>query len=146
MSRVTKVASIKTEPSRVLEYIANVKNHPAFISALKSVDNLQGENPKHIGESWDWTFVMGGIEVKGKAETAKYEEGKVYSFKTSSGINSTFTYSVAPEDGGTRLTMDVEYDIPKNVFAKAMDKAVIERLNNQEGDRAVENLQAILGA
>ena len=145
MSRVTKVASIKAEPSKVLEYIANVKNHPAFISALKAIDNLHGD-PKHVGEGWDFTFVMGGIEVKGKAETAKYEEGKVYSFKTTSGIDSTFTYSVAPEDGGTRLTMDVEYNIPQNVIAKMMDKAVVERLNDQEGDRAVENLQAILGA
>ena len=145
MSRVTKVASIKAEPSKVLEYIANVKNHPAFISALKSIENLHGD-PKHVGEGWDFTFVMGGIEVKGKAETAQYEEGKVYSFKTTSGIDSTFTYSVASENEGTRLTMDVEYDIPQNVIAKMMDKAVVERLNDQEGDRAVENLQAILGA
>ena len=145
MSRVTKVASIKAEPSKVLEYIANVKNHPAFISALKSIENLHG-NPKHVGEGWDFTFVMGGIEVKGKAETAKYEDGKVYSFRTTNGIDSTFTYSVAPEDGGTRITMDVDYSIPENVIAKMMDKAVVERLNDQEGDRAVENLQAILGA
>jgi hypothetical protein len=42
--------------------------------------------------------------------------------------------------------MDVEYEIPQNVVAKLLDKAVVERLNDQEGDRAVENLQAILGA
>lgn len=145
MSRVTKVVTIKAEAEKVLEYIADVKNHPAFISALKSVDNLKG-NPKHIGESWDWTFVMGGIEIKGKAETADYVEGKLYSFKTTTGIISTFTYSVEPEDSGTRLTMDVEYEVPQSVLGKMADKAIVERLNNQEGDRAVENLQAILGA
>lgn len=145
MSRVTKIVSIKVEPAKVIEYIANVKNHPAFISALKSVENLHGD-PKHAGDSWDWTFVMGGVEIKGRAETADYQEGKHYSFKTTGGIASTFGYTVEPEDGGTRLTMDVEYEIPQNVLAKALDKAVIERLNDQEGDRAVENLQAILGA
>ncbi len=144
MSRVTKVASIKAEPAKVIEYIANVKNHPAFISALKSIDNLNGD-PKHMGESWDWTFVMGGVEINGKAETADYVAGKHYSFKTTGGIVSAFSYSVEPEDGGARLTMDVNYEVPQNVLAKAMDKAVVERLNNQEGDRAVENLQAILG-
>ena len=145
MSRVTKVASIKADPEKVLAYIADVKNHPAFISALKSVDNLHGD-PKEIGEGWDFTFSMGGVEVKGKAETADYVEGKHYSFKTTTGIVSTFSYSVEPENGGTRLTMDVEYEIPQNVVAKLLDKAVVERLNDQEGDRAVENLQAILGA
>ena len=145
MSRITKVVSIKAEPDKVLEYIVDVKNHPAFISALKSVENLKG-NPKHVGESWDWTFVMGGVEIKGKAETAEYIEGKRYAFKNTDGIVSTFAYSVEPEDGGTRLTIDVEYEVPQNVLAKMMDKAVIERLNDQEGDRAAENLQAILGA
>ncbi|MSU45301.1 MAG: hypothetical protein EXS47_01595 [Candidatus Zambryskibacteria bacterium] len=144
MSRVTKIASVKADPEKVLSYIADVKNHPAFISALKSVDNLQGD-PKHIGESWDFTFSMGGVEVKGKAETADYVEGKHYSFKTTTGIVSTFSYSVEAENGGTRLTMDVDYEIPHNVVAKLLDSAVVERLNDQEGDRAVENLQAILG-
>jgi len=145
MSRITKVASIKAEPEKVLAYIADVKNHPAFISALKSVDNLHGDSKK-IGEGWDFTFSMGGVEIKGKAETADYVEGKRYSFKTTNGIISTFSYTVEPENGGTRLTMDVEYEIPENVVAKLLDKAIVERLNEQEGDRAVENLQAILGA
>ncbi len=143
MSRITKVVTIKADPTKVLEYIADVKNHPAFISALKSVDNLKGQS-KHVGEGWDWTFVMTGIEVKGKAETVKYDEGKQYSFKTSGGISSTFTYSVEPEDGGTRLTMDVEYEVPQNILGKIADKTVVERLNDNEGDRAAENLKAIL--
>jgi len=143
MSRVTKVVSIKADPSRVLEYIADVKNHPAFISALKSVDKLKGQS-KHVGESWDWTFVMAGLEIQGKAETAKYEEGKQYSFKTRGGLASTFTYTVEPENGGTRLTIDVEYEVPQNVLGKIADKAVVERLNEQEGERAAENLKAIL--
>lgn len=145
MSRITKVVSIKAGPEKVLAYIADVKNHPAFISALKSVENLHGDS-KNVGEAWDFTFSMGGVEIKGKAETAEYVAGKRYSFKTTNGVVSTFGYSVEPENDGTRLTMDVEYEIPDNVVAKMLDKAVIERLNDQEGDRAVDNLQAILGA
>lgn len=143
MPKVTKVASIKAKPQKVIDYIASVENHPAFISALKSVTNLKG-NPKHVGEGWDWTFVMAGVEIKGKAETADYVEGKRYAFKTTTGISSTFTYSVEAEAENTRLTMDVEYEIPNNVLAKALDAAVVERLNEQEGERAVENLKAIL--
>jgi len=144
MSRVTKVVSIKAEPKKVIEYIANVKNHPAFISALKSIDNLEGD-AKRVGQTWDWTFVMGGIEVKGKAQTVDYVKEKRYSFKTTTGIASTFAYGVEPESGGTRLTIDIEYEVPKNVLAKMLDKAVVERLNTQEAERAAENLQAILG-
>ena len=145
MPRITKVVNIKEQPAKVLSYITDVKNHPAFLSALKSVTNLKG-NPKDVGQSWDWTFVMGGVELKGRAETAAYIEGKNYSFKTTSGIVSTFSYSVAPAPEGTRLTVDVEYEVPNNVLGKIADKTVVERLNDQEGERAVQNLQAILGS
>jgi uncharacterized membrane protein len=143
MSKVIKTAFIKADSKKVLDYIHNVNNHPAFISALKSVENVSGDS-KQAGTNWEWTFVMGGVEVKGKAQTAEYVEGKRYSFKTTNGINSTFIYSVEPDSGGTKLTIEVDYEAPDNVLAKIMDKAVIERLNEQEGDRAAENLKAIL--
>lgn len=145
MSRVTKVVSIKADPAKVIEYISNVKNHPAFLSALKSVENISGD-PKQAGTSWDWTFMMGGVELKGKGETADYVSGKRYSFKTTSGIQSTFVYAVEPENDGSRLTMDVTYEAPNNVLSKIADKAVIERLNDEDGEKAVENLKAILGS
>jgi carbon monoxide dehydrogenase subunit G len=145
MSRVTKVVSIKADPAKVVEYISNVKNHPAFLSALKSVENISGD-PKQVGTSWDWTFMMGGVELKGKGETAEYTPGKSYSFKTTSGIDSTFVYAVEAENGGSRLTMDVTYEAPNNVLSKIADKTVIERLNDEEGEKTVENLKAILGS
>jgi carbon monoxide dehydrogenase subunit G len=145
MPRITKVVTIKEQPAKVLSYITDVKNHPAFLSALKSVTNLKGD-PMQVGQSWDWTFVMGGVEIKGRAETAAYTAGKNYSFKTTSGIVSTFSYSLESAPEGTRLTVDVDYEVPNNVLGKIADKAVVERLNDQEGDRAVQNLQAILGS
>jgi len=142
MSKITKVVSIKAEPSKVMAYIADVRNHPAFISALKSVENLEGD-PKHSA-TWDWTFVMAGVEIKGKSETGEYVEGQRYSFKTTTGIASTFTYGVAPEEGGSRLTIDIEYELPETVAAKVLDQSVVERLNEEEGERAADNLKAIL--
>ena len=143
MSRVTRVATIQAKPAKVLDYIADVEHHPAFISALKSVDHISGP-PRSVGTNWQWTFSMGGVELKGKAETTAYEQEKRYAFKTTGGIASTFTYTVESQDSGTRLTIDVVYDVPKNVLGKIADVAVIERLNSQEGDRAAENLKAIL--
>ena len=47
---------------------------------------------------------MGGVEFTGRAETVSYEAGKKYSFKTTSGIQSTFVYSCEPAGGQTRPT------------------------------------------
>ena len=142
MAKIIKSVHIKSDPHKVIDYISDVQHHPAFISALKWVDNLSGD-PKSNKTSWDWSFVMSGVELRGKAETVVYEAGKIYSFKTS-GTNSTFIYRVEPEDDGTLLTIEVEYELPESVLSKIADKAVVEHLNEEEANRAAENLKAIL--
>lgn len=143
MSHVTRIISIKSDPTKIMDYISRVSNHPAFISALKSIHDLEGDE-RVIGTSWSWTFTMGGVELNGKSETTEYQPGKIFAYKTSGEAESKFTYSVEAEADGSRLTMDVEYATPSGVLAKLADATVIERLNEQEADHAVENLKAIL--
>jgi ribosome-associated toxin RatA of RatAB toxin-antitoxin module len=142
MSRVAKSAIISNNPDRIMDYIADVKNHPAFIGPLKAVANLNGDSRKP-GTSWDWTFVMAGVEFSGRAETLSYEGGKKFTYRTTTGIQSTFTYSAEPEGKGVKVTVDVTYDVPSTLLSK-MQASVVEKLNDAEGVRAVENLKAIL--
>lgn len=142
MSQVSKSVIVNRPPADVIEYIADVDNHPAFIGPLKSVADISGD-PRTPGSSWTWSFILAGVELSGAAETVKYEPARVYSFRTTSGVRSTFVYSVEPADGGTRLNLDVEYDVPENVLGR-VEKPVLERLNDADGQRAVENLKAIL--
>ena len=142
MSRVAKSAVISNKADQIMNYIADVKNHPAFIGPLKSIANVNGD-PKQPGTSWDWTFVMAGVEFSGRAETVGYEGGKKFSYKTTTGVQSTFTYSAEPQSGGVKVTVDVTYEVPPTLLSK-MQMSVVEKLNEAEGSRAVENLKAIL--
>ena len=117
MSRVAKSAVINGKADQIMNYIADVKNHPAFIGPLKSVANINGDS-KTPGTSWDWTFVMAGVEFSGRAETVSYEGGKKFSFKTTTGVQSTFTYSAEPQGNGVKVTVDVTYDVPQSLVAK----------------------------
>jgi len=133
---------ITNKADRIIDYIADVKNHPAFLGPLKTISNVNGD-PKKVGTSWDWTFVMAGVEFSGRAETVRYESGKQFGFKTTTGIQSTFTYSAEPQGSGAKVSIDVTYDVPQSLLAK-MQAGVVEKLNDAEGARAVENLKTIL--
>jgi uncharacterized membrane protein len=142
MTRVAKSVVIKSKPARIMEYIADVNNHPAFIGSLKAVSSVRGD-PKKPGASWDWTFVMAGVEFSGKAETVAYVPGKEFSYRTTTGIQSTFSYSCEPANGGAKLSVEVSYKVPETLLAK-VQTALVEKLNDAEGARAVESLKAIL--
>lgn len=142
MSRVAKSAVINGDAEQIMNYIADVKNHPAFIGPLKSVANVNGD-PRQAGTSWDWTFVMGGMEFTGRAETVSYESGRTFSYRTTTGVLSTFTYRAEPQGTGVKVSVDVTYEVPATLLSK-MQATVVEKLNDAEGSRAVENLKAIL--
>src|SRR5258708_12936597 len=137
MAKVTRKFNVTRKPEAVIDYISDVENHPAFIPALKSVANIAGD-PKRKGTHWDWTFVMAGVEIKGKAETADYQAGKRYSFKTT-GIDSTFVYSVEAADGGTQVTADVVYDVPQSVPANIPDRTVVDPINEPHANPAPQS-------
>jgi len=73
----------------------------------------------------------------------KYESGKQFSFKTTTGIQSTFTYSAEPQGNGAKVSIDVTYDVPPSLLSK-MQAGVVEKVNEADGARAVENLKTIL--
>jgi len=142
VSRITKTVSIKTDPKSVMNYVADVRNHPAFIGPLKAVTNLSGPSSTS-GAKWDWTFIMAGIELTGRAELVEYVEGKRYKYKTTSGALSTFDYSVEQDGANTRLTMDVEYEVPASVLGK-LQAVVVEKLNDKAAEQATESIKVIL--
>lgn len=142
MSRVAQSLEVTCSPESLMEYIVDVTNHPAFIGPLKSVDNLSGD-VRQPGTSWDWVYSLAGIELSGKAETVRFLPGKEFVYKTTTGARSTFTYRADTSAGKTRLSFDVEYEVPQNMLGK-MQLSVFERLNDQESKRVVENLKALL--
>ena len=142
MSKVAQSLEVNCSAESLMEYIVDVTNHPAFIGPLKSVANVRGDVRKP-GTSWDWVYSLAGVELSGKAETVRFAAGKEFVYRTTTGAKSTFTYAAAPSGSKTRLSLNVEYEVPTNALGK-MKASVFEKLNDAEGKRVVENLKALL--
>jgi hypothetical protein len=61
---------------------------------------------------------MAGVEFSGRAGTVRFEAGKKFSYKTTTGVQSTFTYSAEPQGGGVKVTVDVTYEVPTTLRSK----------------------------
>jgi carbon monoxide dehydrogenase subunit G len=142
MPTVRRSVQIDSGSDEVIEYIADVTHHPAFIPSLNSVDDITGD-PREPGTEWSWSYTMAGVQFQGRAAMVDYERGSLYSFRTFGGLDSTFVYTVEPTQSGTQLTGQVEYEVPQNVLARVADGGAIERLNEGVADQAIHNLKAI---
>ena len=141
MSKVTQSLEVNCSPESLMEFIVDVTNHPGFIGPLKAVENVKGDVRKP-GTSWDWVYNIAGVELSGKAETVRFVPGKEFVYKTTSGAKSTFTYRADPVGKKTKLSLNVDYEVPTNALGK-MQASVFEKLNDAEGKRVVENLKAL---
>ena len=142
MSKVAQSLEVSCSAESLMEYIVDVSNHPAFIGPLKSVTNIKGDVRKP-GTSWDWVYSLAGVELTGKAETVRFTPGKEFVYKTTTGAKSTFSYSAAPSGKKTKLSLNVDYEVPTSALGK-MKASMFEKLNDAEGKRVVENLRALL--
>jgi hypothetical protein len=132
---------IDNTPEAVLGYVADVRNRTFFLPSLKALTNVKGE-PASANTTWTWTWVLMGMEFLGTGRSLRYEPGKMYSFKTEGGIESTWTYTVAPQEKGTRLTIQVEYQPPTGVSGRLRGDP--QARHQAEVDQILQNLKAIL--
>jgi carbon monoxide dehydrogenase subunit G len=132
---------IDNTPEAVLGYVADVRNRTFFLPSLKAISNVKGE-PASATTTWTWTWVLLGMEFVGTGRSVAYEPGKSYSFKTEGGIDSTWTYTVAPEGEGTHLTIEVEYQPPSGVLGRLRGDP--QGRHQAEVDQVLQNLKSIL--
>lgn len=141
--KVQVSARIDNTPKAVIDYIADRRNSPMYLSSLKSVSDVKGD-PSAVGTTWKWTWVMLGIEFEGHGRCIEHEPGKRYSFKTEGGIESTFTYEADPAETGTNLTVDVEFVLPDTLLSRVGIDSMIKAFRKAEADHATQNLKMIL--
>ncbi len=136
-------AHIENTPEAVMAYIADVRNRPLYLPSLKAVQDIKGD-PSAAGTTWRWTWVMLGMEFEGIGRCLERQPGKLYSFKTEGGIDSTWTYRAAPEGKGTNLTIHVEYQVPDRALPRLRSDAHAEATRKAEVDHVIQNLKTIL--
>jgi carbon monoxide dehydrogenase subunit G len=136
------VVSIDLDPEAVISFIADIRNRAKYLRSLKAVSNIQGD-PGEVTKSWDWKWDLLGQEFEGIGRTVQFEAGRRYSFVTEGGIESQFIYRAEPEGAGTRLTVDVEVEIPA---ALAGNEGLDELLASvrERGQQSMQKLKAMM--
>jgi carbon monoxide dehydrogenase subunit G len=136
-------AHIHNTPEAVLSFIADVRHRTRYVSSLKALTDVRGD-PSAVGTTWKWKFGILGREFEGTGRCLKYEPGKLYSFQTEGGLASTWTYRAEPDEGGTKLSVHVEFEAPADLAGALPPPEVVEKMKRAEGDLVIQNLKAIL--
>ena len=142
MASVSTSVLIEAAPETVFSFVAD---HPeratSFIPGLNRIENVTPAAAAP-GQTWTYEFNWFGLVIAGKTRCTRLERPRLYEFETETGNHSTWQYRFEPDGGGTRVTLRVDYDVPKSQLARYAAEGQLQAMNEQ---RAVETLSNLKG-
>lgn len=145
MAKVSSSILINKPIEQVFDFAASPINGSKFIPNLSENTNINPVEPE-VGQTFDWHFNMFGMSLSGKAEVTEFERPNKAVIKTGGNNKTTWTYSFEKEDSGTKVTVEVDYELHEDILRKFVDKMVIDKMNQRSAEQMVENLKTIIEA
>ena len=143
MPKTETSITIKAPVEKVFGYISEPTNLPEIWPSLVEIKDVQSlPNGGHANR---WVYKMAGIRLEGSSEDIEYVANQRVVSRTKGGVESTQTWILQPEGGGTKVTFEVEYTVPIPVLGK-LAEAIIVKMNENEGDVILANLKARMEA
>jgi uncharacterized membrane protein len=147
VAKIHRDVVVNADPARCFDFIADPSLAPLFISSLYSITPIDVD-PRGVGNKWGFEYDLFGVPIRGESECTEFERPSRYVWRSipgSSTIDTTFSYTFEPQDRGTKVSLDVDYELPQEVLGgKLTDKLVVERMNEHEADAAIKNLKVVL--
>ncbi len=124
---------------KVFDFMAQPQNLPEIWPSLQEVRNVQPL--PNGGYAYDWSYKMAGVRFDGHAQRTEFVRNQHIVDKNESSIPSTFVWDYRAEDGGTRVTVNVDYTIPGAALGK-LAEPIIHKMNEHEAEIVLANLKA----
>ena len=143
MTKVSSSITINKPIKDVFEYMASPHNGPAFIPNLNENTNIFPEKDS-VGQKFDWRFNMAGVDLRGKAEVTEYASPTKVVISSKGDADSTWTYTLEENDRGTKVSVEIDYELAETALQRIANKAVISKLAQKTTEQMLENLKVIL--
>lgn len=139
MAKLQKSITINAPVEKVFAYLSDPKN---LLEIWPSMIEIKDVQPAATGGyNFGWVYKMAGMRFEGASETVEEIPNQRTVTKSTKGIESHFVWTYEPENGGTKLTVDIEYKVPVPLLGKIADSFILKQ-NDQEGDALLANLKA----
>jgi uncharacterized membrane protein len=139
MAKVTKIITINAPVEKVFDYMSDPNHMLEFWPSLIEVKDVR---PSSVGgKNFAWVYKMAGIRFHGASEAIEYVANQRMVVKSTKGINTRFVWTYELQNGGTKLTFEVEYTIPVPLLGKLAENFIV-KMNEREAETMLENLKA----
>ncbi|MFZ2178021.1 MAG: SRPBCC family protein [Rhodococcus sp. (in: high G+C Gram-positive bacteria)] len=112
---------IDAAPEAVFDRIADPAVVPAGIT-LQTVN----ESSHGVGNVYEWTYRLAGMPFRGVTVHTEYVPHRRFVSKNLGLVAATVVFTVEPEDGGTRLTREMDFTVRLPLLGRLLESLMVK--------------------
>lgn len=99
-----------------------------------------------VGEEFTQKLKVAGVEVDSQWRVTEYDRPNVVAYEATGpgGSWMRMRQRVHPAEAGSRVELEVQYDLPGGVLGDVVDKLYVERRNEREAEHSLHNLKELI--
>jgi carbon monoxide dehydrogenase subunit G len=142
MARLEKSVVISAPTEDVFAYIEDPMTQLEWLPGMREVKDVT-PTEEGVGTHFRWVYKMAGISFDGETTVTENVPNQRRVIQSKGGIDSTWIWTFETHNGGTKLSLDLEYTVPIPVLGKLAEKLVLKQ-NEKAADDAIRNIKAKL--
>jgi uncharacterized membrane protein len=137
MATIANSIHIEAPVDKVFAYVTDPMNLPEWMVGIMEVNDVTGVD---VGQHYRWKYKMVGIPLQGESTITERVPNERSVTVNKGAVASTFVFTFAAHQGGTKVDLNVDYTIPMPVLGDLAEKLVHNR-NRREMEMSMENIK-----
>jgi carbon monoxide dehydrogenase subunit G len=137
MPKLNNSINISAPVEKVFAYVDDPTTITEWLVGATEVTDVTGSG---VGQHYHWKYNMLGVPLRGETTVSEHVPNERRVTDSKGGATSTWTFTFAPHEGGTKLDLELDYTIPVPVLGKLAEQLVLKR-NQREADLSMENIK-----
>jgi carbon monoxide dehydrogenase subunit G len=137
---IEKSTMVSTPAEAVFDYMDDPTNIPNFAPGVERVE-IERRTDDRIGDSFRLVYSVLGINFPITFVVTESERPHTLASRMQGAMTGEFRWELDESDGGTTLRLRIDYEVKGGAVGRAFDALMLERMNEKNAERMVENLK-----
>jgi len=139
MAEIHKSTTVAAPVEKVFEIVDDPANFPRYVPNVHEVADVRRSDGR-MGDSFRVIYKVLGVTFDEKFTVTDYERPNRIKSTFSGGMTGTFAWTFEPHGAGSKVNVDIDYQLAGGPLGKAIDSLMLQRVNEKTIEDTLQNL------
>ena len=145
MARIERSIEVLSRPEEVFELLTDLDRLSQWATVAGTTVEVP-EKPLRAGQTFRHTIRVAGVDIEADWKVVALQAPELLEYEASApgGGWLRMRQRVSPTEAGSRVDLEVDYELPGGFLGELADRVYVERRNEREAEHSLQNLKYLL--